>query len=67
MAKMSKKIPKRAMNEKKKAKRVRSWAKNAAAKVLRIKEQEENRLRNLVLGTNAKQRMRIRKEETNAG
>lgn len=56
MAKLSKKLPKRTGNEKKKAKRKASWEKNQVAKKERIAEQEKRHEYNLKAGTTGKQR-----------
>ena len=47
---------KRVGNEKAKAKRARSWAKNQAAKVIRIAENAARHAHNLKVGSTGKQR-----------
>lgn len=47
---------KRAMNEKAKLKRARSWQKNQVAKKARVAQQEKQEARNRELGSTGKQR-----------
>lgn len=56
MAKLSKKLPKRTGNEKKKAKRKASWERNQVAKKERIAEQDSRHAHNLKVGSTGKQR-----------
>ena len=50
------KLPKRVTNTKKKEKRARSWAKNQAAKVLRIASQKRREEHNREVSSTGKQR-----------